>query len=89
MTRGSTPIDEKLTRRGTPKAIIASTRLIDAADVDLESGRPVRRQVRGIEDHAGVHDLVRAVVAEDVEHARLVADRGELERHVVDVVADR
>ena len=28
MTRGSTPIEEKLTSRGTPKASIASTRLI-------------------------------------------------------------
>ena len=60
----------------------------DAADVHLEGGRPVRREVRGIEDHAGVHDLVRPVDAEDVEHARLVADRGELERERVDVVAE-
>ena len=51
----------------------------DAADVDLERGRPVRRQVGGIEDHSGVHHLVGSVHAEHVEHPRLVADRGKLD----------
>ena len=74
--------------RGTPNAIIASTRLITPPTLTWKAVEPVRRQVRGVEDHAGVHDLVGAVHAEDVEHARLVADRGELERHVTRVVAD-
>ena len=59
-----------------------------AAEVHLEGRRAVRRQVGGVEDHARVDDLVRAVNAEDVEHPRLVADGRELERQRVDVRAD-
>ena len=57
-------------------------------DVHLDPGRPVRGEVPGVDDHPHVDDLVRPVPSDHVVEPRRVCNGPDLERYVVEVVAE-
>ena len=58
------------------------------ADVRVERDARVLIKELRVHDAAGVHDSLRAVALEHLQHARPVVDRATLERHVLDLLAD-
>src|SRR6266545_4377002 len=59
-----------------------------SADVDPQPVRSISGEVRRVNDHAQVDDLVRTMLTDDVEHARDVSDGAKLQPNPLEISAE-